>query len=306
MDLNSKLIGHDKTFYNFVDLYKKKKLPKKILIKGYKGIGKFLFCIHFLNYVFSFDEEYVYDLNNLKINLKNRSYMLFKNKSHPNISIIDKHDDKKNIEISQIRKLSLFHNSSTFNNKSKFIVINDIANLNLNSTNALLKSIEDPNENIFYILTYNTGNKIQDTLRSRCVEFKLKLGIEDVKIIIDDYFSDNIYETISSDFINHYSNPSFLISLISYLNKNNLDHKNLTIENLINFIIDNKDYIKNNFINENLNILIELFFYKNINISNNLKYNLKKYFYLKLNEIKKYNLDMEIFFLEFRNQLLNE
>ena len=29
MNLNNKLIGHDKTFYNFVDLYKKKKVTKK-------------------------------------------------------------------------------------------------------------------------------------------------------------------------------------------------------------------------------------------------------------------------------------
>ena len=57
---------------------------------------------------------------------------------------------------------------------------------------------------------------------------------------------------------------------------------------------------------EYLNLFIELFFYKNINNSKNISFKIKKYFYLKLSFVKKYNLDFESFFLEFNDKLLSE
>ena len=43
-----------------------------------------------------------------------------------------------------------FQNHSSFNNKERFIIIEDAENLNINSSNALLKSIEEPNNNLFF------------------------------------------------------------------------------------------------------------------------------------------------------------
>ena len=72
------------------------------------------------------------------------------------------------------------------------------------------------------------------------------------------------------------------------------------------YIIKNKLYISDEFIKEYLNLFIELFFYKNINNSKNISFKIKKYFYLKLSFVKKYNLDFESFFLEFNDKLLSE
>ena len=41
---------------------------------------------------------------------------------------------------------------SSFNNKPRVILIDNIENLNLNSINAILKILEEPSENIFFIL----------------------------------------------------------------------------------------------------------------------------------------------------------
>ena len=81
---------------------------------------------------------------------------------------------------------------------------------------------------------------------------------------------------------------------------------NFYIESFIYDIIKNKYYISDSFIKDNLNIFIELFFYKNINRSKKISYKIKDYFYFKLSEIKKYNLDLETFFLEFEDKLLSE
>ena len=86
------LIGHNYLFQNLIELYQKNVLPNRILLNGNKGIGKFLFSTHFVNHILSQNEEYKYDLKNLEINNYNRSYLLYKNNTHPNIFILNKKD----------------------------------------------------------------------------------------------------------------------------------------------------------------------------------------------------------------------
>tara|TARA_B100001175_G_scaffold316515_1_gene330640 strand:+ start:4513 stop:5433 length:921 start_codon:yes stop_codon:yes gene_type:complete len=301
-----KLIGHDYLFHYLINLYENNNLPNKILLNGNKGIGKYLFSSHLLNYILSEDEDYKYNLSDLEINQKNKSYLLYLNNTHPNVFLISKSTDKKNIEVSQIREMIKFQNNSSFNNKPKFVIIDNVSDLNQSSTNALLKTIEEPNKNVFFMLTYNTGSFIKETLKSRCIEFKLFLNSENIKFIIKNYFSEDIYDSISQDILNYYNNPSFLISLIEYLNENSLDYENIKIEQLFISIIQNKHYSKNKFVYENINSFIELFFYKKANYKNIFTFKIKKYFIYKLNQIKKYNLDMESYFIEFKQRLLSE
>ena len=61
-------------------------------------------------------------------------------KSNPNFISIDINDDKKSIDINQIRNLILTLNKSSFNKKPRFVLIDNIELLNINSVNALLKS----------------------------------------------------------------------------------------------------------------------------------------------------------------------
>ena len=53
-------------------------------------------------------------------------------------------------------------------------------------------------------------------------------------------------------------------------------------------------------------LIIELFFYKHINTTKKLSYKVKEYYYSKLSNVKKFNLDYETFFLEFKDKLLSE
>ena len=48
---NNKLFGY-KDFFHFDEMIKTKKLPK-ILLSGAKGIGKYTFSLHFINYILS-------------------------------------------------------------------------------------------------------------------------------------------------------------------------------------------------------------------------------------------------------------
>ena len=286
----NKLIGHNSYLENFVSLYKYDKLPSKILISGKKGIGKSLLINNFL----------------LKIFNSNNDQELITNMTHPNILNIKKTNDKKNIEIDQIREVVKFTNQSSFNNKARFIIIDDAEFLNINSSNALLKNLEEPNENVFFILIFNSDMSLLDTIKSRCIEFKIKISNENIELIVNNYFKDNIYTEINSDLINYYSTPLFLISLLNYMNENELSISNTSIDDLLINLINNKHYNKQDFVIDNLNTIIEIFFYNHINKTKKLTYKIKEYYYSKFSNVRKFNLDYETFFLEFKDKLLSD
>ena len=172
------LYGLNNFFFEITKLYDFNKMPNKILLSGKKGSGKSTLAFHIINYIFSQNEENKYDVENLTINKNNRSFKLMQNKLHPNFYLIDLIDGKKNIEINQIREMIAYTNKSSFNQSPRFILIDNIENLNKNSTNALLKIIEDPNENIFFILIYHSNEYILPTLKSRCLNFKINLSFD--------------------------------------------------------------------------------------------------------------------------------
>ena len=63
----NKLFGYDKLFNNFVTLFNTKKLPKVLILTGDKGIGKFTFIFHFINFVLSKQTKSSYDKENFSI-----------------------------------------------------------------------------------------------------------------------------------------------------------------------------------------------------------------------------------------------
>ena len=150
-----KLFGFKKLFDQLVYLDLKNKLPSRILLTGQEGIGKSTFAFHFINYIFSKNEDTKYDLIKNKINLNSISYNLVKNLSHPNFFLISSKDLKKNIEIEQVRNMLNFLNKSTFDNKKKIVLIDNAEDLNISSSNALLKSLEEANESNLFLLTHN-------------------------------------------------------------------------------------------------------------------------------------------------------
>ena len=170
-----KLYGLDNYFLELVSLYKKNNFPNKLLLSGIKGSGKSTLAFHFINYVLSKDEKFNYSLKDFQINPENKSFKTIMNKSNPNLNIIDVKIDKKSIDINQIRELITTLNKSSFNNKPRFVLIDNIEFLNINSINALLKFLEEPNYNIYFILIHN-NKKVLPTLLSRCINYKISLS----------------------------------------------------------------------------------------------------------------------------------
>ena len=299
-----RLFSHKEQFKNLIDLYSKKKLPNKLLFSGEKGIGKCTLAYHVINYILSLGEENSYDVKNLQINSDNKSFKLVQNKSSPNFILIDVSFDKKNIDIDQIRNLIVSLNKSSFNNKPRIVLIDNIELLNLNSVNALLKILEEPNDNINFILI-NNNKKILPTLKSRCLDFKIQLNFEQSIDTINKIINNNIYDLLNIDLINHYNTPGQLFNLINLQNQFDLNLKEMNLKDLIFFIIKNKHYKKDSTINQLIYSLIEFYLRSNISVDDISLINIKDSFLKKINDTKKFNLDEETLLMEFEDKVLN-
>ena len=169
------LYGYEKNFNIFKELLKKNYLPNVILLNGQKGIGKATFAYHFINYLLSLNEDCNYSLSNFKINPENKSYKLILNNSHPNFFLLEKFQENENIKIDQVRNLINFLNKTAYSKGVKIVLIDGAEVLNINSSNALLKALEEPSINTFFFIINDNSKKIIDTIKSRCIEFKIFL-----------------------------------------------------------------------------------------------------------------------------------
>ena len=305
--LQTSLYGLNFFLNSLIKLIDKKTLPNKIILSGPTGIGKSTLAYHFINYVFSKDEEFSYNLKNNVINKKNRSYRLIENQSHPNIYNIDLLNEKKNIEINQIREMINYANKSSFNKKPRFVFIDNVENLNLNSLNALLKIIEEPNENLFFILILDSKKKIQNTLKSRCITFKINLSFEDSILISSKILNVNIIDLLNDDLINHYFTPGELINLIYFAKKNNINLKNHSLKKLLLLLINENYYNKDDFIKYYIFNMIQHYFLKILYKSKSKKYinTLYNNFIFMSSNCNKFNLNYENLFIEFKTKVLN-
>ena len=75
--------------------------------------------------------------------------------------------------IDQVRSLSDFIVHTSHSGGAKIVIINDAHNLNINSANALLKTLEEPTSNSYLFLVTELPGSLPATIRSRCQRLPL-------------------------------------------------------------------------------------------------------------------------------------
>ena len=271
------------------------------MLTGQKGVGKSTLAYHLINFILSENEEYSYDEKNLKINILNKSFKLIAGNVSPNFHLIDISVGSKSINIDQIRDLIKNLNKSSFNNKPNFILIDNTEYLNKNSINILLKDLEEPNKNTFFILI-NNQKRLLSTLTSRCINFNISLSNQDSLNVINKLLNDNVFNHISIELVNYYFSPGNIYNLYHFANSNNLDIKQINLETFLQLLI------KNNFFKKETSMRYIFFDYIEMclkKISTNMNNDSYNYFIKKIDDIKKFNLDEEAFFIEFQDKILN-
>jgi DNA polymerase-3 subunit delta' len=288
--LNStRLISLDRFFNEMIELHNLKKFPKVLLLNGKKGIGKFTLVIHFLNYIFTKNEKVSYNLKDKTINTNSMFYKQLLNKTNQDVLLI-KAEENKNIKIEDIRNLKSILSRSSITNNPRFVVIDEVEFINENSVNALLKSLEEPSDNNFFILINNQQKELIKTISSRCLKSNIYLNSKEIKNIINYLIDKNKVENLID--INSNLTPGLFIQFNEIYSKYNVEkNDNIQIKTtkLLNGYKKNKDKILINLIlfliedhflklikeNEtNLDLLLEIKSDINKNINDFIFYNL--------------------------------
>jgi len=304
------LFGYQKYFDLFVKLFNKSLLPNTILLSGQKGSGKATFAYHFTNYLLSYYEKNKYSFKNFEINSENKSYKDLCDNIHPNFFLLENSDNEENIKIDDVRNIKKFLNKSTYKSNIKIVLIDNAEYLNINSSNALLKSLEEPNKNTFFFIINNNSKKILNTVKSRSIEFRFFFNKDEKKSIFNKL--SNLYENNFDADINdddfYLESAGNILKYIKILNDNAINNTKDKIS-CISYLFDKYKTKKDSQILIFISFLIELF-YKDLSIKNNKKLNV--YFYNKLkilnqiNNLRKFNLDKNSLFISLQGILKNE
>ena len=233
-----KLFGLESKFAYFKQLIDTNKLPKVSLLSGKKGLGKYTLFNHLLNGIF--DGEY--DYKNYEINSNSEVNNLISIGLFSNVVYLGSKNGK-HLSIDEIRAVKKNLQKTSLNDMPRFIVIDDIETLNINCINSLLKLIEEPPNNNFFILINNLTNKLSDTIKSRCLEFKFFLKEEEKNNIINSLITYHDLKTqIDYKFINITPGNFILYNYLIEKNEVNFDDDIKTLlEKLLQLFKKDKD-----------------------------------------------------------------
>ena len=168
----------------------------------------------------------------------------------------------------------------------------------------MLKILEEPNENINFILI-NNNKRVLPTLKSRCLNFKVFLTKDQSIRIVNQLLKDDINTFINNKLFDYYATPGKLLKLIKLSEEYDLDLANFDLNTALKTVIRDKIYKKDKSIIEIIYSFIELYFRNNISIENISLLKSYNYFLEKINNTRTYNLDEETLFMEFEDKILN-
>lgn len=284
-EISHRLFFLTKYINNFGKLIESENFPKTSMFTGNKGQGKYTLISHLL---FSIKDDQ-YDYDNYQINKNSKFYNSFYGGINTNFICID----SSLIKIDDIRELKINILSKKINNEKRFIVFDDIDLINLNCANALLKIIEEPLNNDYFFLINNKTQNLIETVKSRCVEFKIDMNFKGLNNNIQEFLKTFELKPLI-DFDHNLLTPGLFLRFNQIMYEYNL--------NLNDTIYENFQKILNNHKRNKLRINIDLmkyiinFYFETENKS------ISKFQIIKIiDELFNYNLSQKTFLETVKN-----
>ena len=227
----TRLFGLENEFNLLKKMISSDKFPKTLMLTGNRGVGKSTMISHLMHYYF---DKKTYNEN--ENTFASESFFLnqFIENLFPNILYLNG-SDFRNVRIDDIRKIINDLNKSPIKKDKRFIILDDIDSFNINSLNALLKIIEDPGKNNFFILINNKSNKLLNTIKSRSIEIKIMINNQDrlsISTSLLKYF--NQERIFDENLVS--STPGNFLKFNYIFNKNSLDINEKFLTNFSNIL----------------------------------------------------------------------
>ena len=284
------------TFLN--NIIQKKSFANGYIFYGAEGVGKKQTALKFIKDIFKESspfgniEEKITKNNHPDFLIIEPSSLLEAQRSK--VADLKKTTKRESeiIKVDQIRNIKTFLGQKSINSEKKIVLIIDAHLLNEAASNCLLKTLEEPNNGIFILLTSKL-NLLLDTIISRCQIIRFRsLSSEQLNFILKDYLdphNDNINRKIKSEDLINSSNgsPHQLLKNIEIWDKlpdqirNKLD---FPIKNSLEILEISKLISEQLEINQQIDLvnLIQIIWWRKTKIMNlvkkleNLKYHLRK------------------------------
>lgn len=152
---------------------------------------------------------------------------------HPDIEIINKSNE--NIKIDEVREIIYSSIESSFNSPKKIFILCGIENLRKESSNALLKILEEPPKNVYFILLSRTLNIIP-TIKSRTIKFHLSgMNNEELGVSKEIYY---FFDGNENDILEFKRQNLSLDDIKFQIN---------TVEDILQIVTEMKNYVSGEF-----------------------------------------------------------
>ena len=275
-----------KTFYDIEEqnraisilqkAYLNKSISQAYLFDGISGIGKSLIAKVFVKLI---------NCNNPTNDLNpcNKCSNCISIDSGKFIDLIHIRPDssKEVIKINRIREIEEQIAYKTYLGKKKIVLIEDADQMNISSSNAILKTLEEPPDNTMFILTASKLSRLPDTILSRCQ-----------KILFSPLSKELIYSKLKLEYISKEMGSS-----------NDLLDKDLKIVSGIaqGSMTIAKEIIENNILTIRREFIETVLGANNIKLANTIKF-IKKI----IKEFKGDKFYFLVFFLEIVKSILRD
>jgi DNA polymerase-3 subunit delta' len=185
-----RIFGHDDAETVISDAVSSRRFHHAWLITGEHGIGKASFAYHAARFLLAKSAELPCNLESLDIADDGKVFRQVASLSHPGLFVTRRAWDaqgkkfRQSIAINDIRALRHFLQRTSVT-PWRTVIVDSADDLNPNSANALLKSLEEPPKRTVFFLISSSPGRLLPTIRSRCRTLSLKaLGSDHMRDVL--------------------------------------------------------------------------------------------------------------------------
>ncbi len=189
--VTERIFGHERAEASFIEAIASERLHHGWLLAGEQGIGKSAFAYRIARFLLAQKEDLPRNAASLDVPEGSRVRRQVASLSHPGLLVIRRGWDaagkkfRQSIAVDDIRAVRHFLQRTAVT-PWRAVIVDSADDLNQNSANALLKSLEEPPPRTAFLLVSSSPGRLLPTIRSRCriVRFE-PLGAGDLQAAIE-------------------------------------------------------------------------------------------------------------------------
>src|SRR5271157_741368 len=176
------LVGHEAAEEELLSAYRDGRLAHAWLIGGREGVGKATLAWRFARFVLANPDptaKAVREARDLRVDPSHSAARLLAQLAHPDFALIRREQQANakrlasEISIEAVRQgLQVFQLSAAFGGW-RVAIVDSAEDLNRNSANALLKTVEEPPQRSLILIVSHRPGQVMATIRSRCRRLRL-------------------------------------------------------------------------------------------------------------------------------------